>query len=98
MRASVYGDLVVKPINFPDDLVFSIVPLRRHDESQIGGSFSFDDHHSWDWVQRRYPVNSEDEAHIKAGEPIRLFRGEVTTGFPDGIGFPEGSSFEILEP
>jgi hypothetical protein len=49
-------------------------------------------------VQRRYPVNSEDEARIKAGEPIRVFRGDVSTGFPNGIELPEGSSFKILEP
>jgi hypothetical protein len=98
MRASVYGALVAKPINFPDDLAFFLFPLRRHYETPTGGSYAFEDHHSWDWVQNRYAVNSEDEARIKAGESIQVFRGVVTTGFPDGTEFPDGSDVTILEP
>jgi hypothetical protein len=99
MHARIFGALVAKPISFPDDLEISVFPLRRHDESQIGrGSFIFEDHRSWDWVQRHYPVNSEDETHIKAGNSISVFRGDVTTGFPDGTQFPEESDVTILEP
>jgi hypothetical protein len=98
MRARIFGALVAKPINFPDDLEIRLFPVRRHDESQIGGSYPFEDHHSWDWVQRRYPVNSEGEARIKAGESIQVFRGDVTTGFPEGSEFPAGSDVTILEP
>jgi hypothetical protein len=98
-RARVYGALVAKPITFPDDLEIRLFPARSYDDSQIGkGCFVFEDHRSWDWVQEHYPVNSEDEARIKTGEQIQVFRGPVTTGFPDGIEFPVGSEVTILEP
>jgi hypothetical protein len=97
MRASVYCALVAKPVKFPDDLAFFLFPLQRRNESKIGGFYPLEDHQSWNWVQNRYAVNSEDEAHIKAGESIQVFRGMVTTGFPDGTKFPDGSDVTIVE-
>jgi hypothetical protein len=98
MRASVYGALVAKPIAFPDDLEIHLFPVRKRDDSQIGGSFLFEDHQSWDWVRRNHPVNSEAEPHIKAGQPISVRIGWIVADFPKGTEFPEGSAFEILEP
>jgi hypothetical protein len=99
MRASVYGALVAKPITFPDDLEIHLYPVRSRDDSQIGeGSFVFEDHRSWDWVQAHYPLNSEAEPHIKAGERLSVRVGWIDANFPKGTEFPEGSEFKILEP
>jgi hypothetical protein len=98
MRAKVYSTLVANPINFPDDLTFTLFPLRSHDDTQIGPSIGWKEHYSWAWVQRRYPVNSEGEARIKAGESIRVHTGWVTAEFPARFEFPEGSEVTILEP
>jgi hypothetical protein len=98
MRASVYGALVAKPIAFPNDLEIRLFPVRSHDDSQIGKAcFVFEDHRSWDWLRECYPMNSEAEPHIKAGEPISVRIGWITTNFPKGTEFPEGSEFKILE-
>jgi hypothetical protein len=97
MHGRIFSALVAKPIAFPDDLQFFIVPLR-HDGTKIGPSYTMQHHDSWEWVQRRYPVNSEDEAHIKAGESIRVFTGTLSAEFPDGFEFPQGSTVEIFEP
>jgi hypothetical protein len=50
-----------------------------------------------DFQLGNHPVNSEGEAHIKAGEAIQVFTGDVTTGFPAGVKFPEGSDVTIIE-
>jgi hypothetical protein len=99
MRASVFGALVAKPIAFPDDLEIRLYPLRRHDESQIGPSYTYEEHRTWDEVLRHYPLNRQEaEPHIKAGEPIRIDTGPQVATFPKGMELPEGSEFEILEP
>jgi hypothetical protein len=98
MRASVFAVLVAKPIAFPDDLEIHLFPVRSRDNSQVGGSFLFEDHRSWDWVLKNHPVNSEAEPRIKAGESVSVRAGWIVANFPKGIEFPEGSEFEILEP
>jgi hypothetical protein len=94
MRARVHGALVAKPITFPDDLEIHLFPVRSHDDSQIGPSYSYAEHRSWDEVLTHYPLNRQEaEPHIKAGEPIRIFTGHHVATFPKGMELPEGSEF-----
>jgi hypothetical protein len=98
MHARMFGALVARPMKFPGDLEIRLYPLHRHDESEIGGSYPYSDRQSWDWVQKKYAINSEGKERLKAGESIPLYRGMVTTNFPEGTVFPEGSAVEIVEP
>jgi hypothetical protein len=98
MHARVYGALVAKPIAFPNDLEIRLFPHRSRDDSRIGGFHAYEDHRSWDWVRDRYPMNSDKEARIRAGECIRLHLGWIEDDFPEGTKFTEESEFEILEP
>jgi hypothetical protein len=76
-----------------------IFPARSYDDSQIGKAcFVLEDHRSWDWIGRHYPVNAALEARIKSGEQVSLRVDWITTGFPKETEFPEGSEFRILEP
>jgi hypothetical protein len=104
MRARLYGSIVVRPKNFPDEIEVRLFPLRKTDGTNflVPGttstlSYPSDESLSWDQIRRRYAVSEEGEAYIKAGEAIAVFTGDINATFPDEVQFPEGSNVTVLE-
>lgn len=95
MRASVYGAVVINPVNFPDDLEILIFPLRS-DGSPIGGSFPLTEHRSWEWVCKRYPGAVHSENQLRAGERANVLVASLVGEFPDDVKFPADAIVEVL--
>jgi hypothetical protein len=85
MRREIYGDIVVSPIRFPDELELRVYPLSRKDDRPLVANIPINDHHSWEWVRGRFPGARLDEVEglLKAGKAAILLRGVHPVDLPE---------------
>lgn len=88
MRARIYADVVVNPVSFPDDIEIVLYPLRRSNDTPLGGVFTMSEHHSWKWVCDHYSPTKEAAENIAAGNRVKVYGGHVMADFRDDTMFP----------
>jgi hypothetical protein len=97
MRVQIYAGLIVKAVNFPDELEIRIFPLRRSDGKALGGSYPMLPLRSLGWLRKAHSISEEQERDLQAGEGVNLIEGNIVAEFASDTPFPEGATYELVQ-